>query len=238
MYKLGKISIFPKWEKSEWLVLACFLIFLGGEAHITSFSSDPLTATETELLRDWIIRLIGSIALTIAISTITIIKIRAMRRDGYSHRRLITPLFGVGFCLFMMAIALLSYRTASKVREYMTHSQDEFFQEQKAWLESSDLSPELRSEVSRRNARHYYMLRGKTDEYFTEDGALRPYEPTEEEKKKAREHQKIQQLMHRAIQGMKLSMIAWPAIAIFSTLIGIFSPLGKEAVPKKQNSLT
>ena len=238
MYKLGEISISPKWEKGEWLVLACFLIFLVGEVHIIYFSSDPLTATETELLRDWIIRLIRSIALTIAISTIIIIGIRAMRRDGYSHRRLITPLFGVGFCLFMTTMALLSHRTASKVREDMTHSQDEFFQEQKAWLESSDLSPELRSEVSRKNARLYYMLRGKTDEYFTQDGALRPYEPTEEEEKKAREHQKIEHLMHRAIQGMKVSMIAWPAIAIFSTLIGIFSPLGKQGGPKKQKSLT
>jgi len=177
MYKLGKISIFPKWEKGEWLVLACFLIFLGGEVHITYFSSHPLTATETELLRDWVLRLIRSIALTIVISTVIIIKIRAIRRDGYSHRRLITPLFGVGFCLFMMAMALLSYRTASKVREDMTHSQDKFFQEQKAWLESSDLSPELRSEVSRMNARYYYMLRGKKQQghilknkYFVKGG--------------------------------------------------------------------
>jgi hypothetical protein len=238
MQKLGKISIFPKWKKSEWLVLACFLIFLGGEVHITYFSSDPLTATETELFRDWVLRLIRSIALTITISSVIIIKIRAIRREGYSRRRLITPLFGVGFCIFMVAMTLLSYRMASNFRKDMSHFEEKFFQEQRAWIEASDLSPEDRSKLSRMNARFSYMLTGKADDYISQGGGPKPYEPTQEEQKEARQHSRVMKMMDHAIESMKVGMIVWSAIAIFSIMIGIFSPLGKQASVKKHDSVT
>lgn len=221
-------SRLPK-SNFEWVLFVSTLLFLAAElAQKFIFDFDPMTASEAEFFRNWIIRLVRDVALSVVVSGTIITGIRKVRRAGFSWRRAVTPLLAAGLCVLLMAISGYGYLTMSKIRKALLSTPIDSLQMLEECLAEQNLSPDQRAQFSRMYARERYLIYGEIVDYYTKDDIQKPYEPTESDKQRARERARLACLMSKAEEGLRTAAIIWPIVALVSIAIGYLSPVKRE----------
>ena len=221
-------SRLPK-SNFEWVLFVSALLFLAAElAQKFIFDFDPMTASEAEFFRNWIICLVRDVALIVVVSGTIITGIRKVRRAGFSWRRMVIPLLAIGFCVLMMTISGYGYLTMLKIRKALLSTPVVSLQMLEECLAGQDLSPVQRAQLSVMYARERYLIYGEIADYYTKDGSQKPYEPTDKDRQRNRERARLACLMSKAEKGLRTTTIVWPIVALVSIAIGYLSPMKRE----------
>ena len=236
---MQELSVLGK-KRAEWVLVFFWLVFIAADiATKFYYSPDPCTATESQLFRDWLMGFIRFVSLVMASSSTIIFGIHRIRRDGYSHRRLILPAFVVGFLIFIAGTALFGYRMVAEVqRTHLKLGSEDFLSSLEEDLSLEYLSPELRSQLSEMYAKQLYIVHGRTEYYVTLNGTKKLYEPTDQEKEYRWRNTCTKELLDRARKATKRAIIIWPIVALLSIAIGMFSPVHKKGSAKKPDMNT
>ena len=218
----------PK-NKSQWVIVVGLVVFILIDIYIDYFFTfDPMTATDAQFFHQWLLRIIRDVSLTIALSGMTILGIRSIRRDGFSIRRFLLPAFAVLFFIFLTIFSLFGHMEISLIQRNLFDTRDRFKENLKKCLDREDLSLSQRSKFSLMYARQIWEETGETVVYITNDGKEKVYEPSKEELETKAKVARTDELLTYILKGMKRAYIFWPVVAIMSVAIGFFSPIKKQ----------
>ena len=213
----------------EWVLFVSALLFLAAElAEKFMFDFEPMTASEAEFFRNWIICVVRDVALIVIVSGTIITGIRKVRRVGFSWRRAVTPLLAIGFWVSLMFISGYGYLTMFKIRKALLSTPVVSLEMLEECLGGQDLSPVQRAQLSVMYARERYLIYGEIADYYTKNGSQKPYEPTDKDRQRNRERARLTCLMSKAEKGLRTSTIVWPVVALVSIAVGYLSQVKRE----------
>ena len=224
---------FPK-KKTEWLIIGCWFTYIVTEVLVRAFlQSDLESVAQPQPFHIWFIRLLRFSSLAGGISSSIIIGIHSVRQQGYSHRGLIVPLFGIGFSIFVTFISIFIYLKVSEIQQGNFEMEKRHLNSLKTLLNYESLPPSDRSKISRRYAKWLYIFRDEAAHYVTLEGRKKLYEPTEKDKQWRKEKILIKKLFNRAIKDKKQALVIWPTLTLLSIGIGLFSPVRNDIIAKR-----
>jgi|GEM_PF-5001314 len=215
----------PK-SKSEWIITVCGIIYLVTIIYLKLFFKiDPLTATDSVMFHLRLLNLIRDISLAIALSCLIIIGIRSTRKDGFTLKRFMLPVFAILLCLFEAGVALygnIGLSHFQRIWADVNASNKEYL---KGILDDKDMSLSQRSQYSLKYAIQVWQETGDAIKYVTNDGEEIVYKPSLEEIEKKQEMEKANELRISGLKNTKRAYIFWTIIALLSATIGFFTPI-------------
>lgn len=124
----------------------------------------------------------------------------------------------------MMSVSIYSYIATTETKNIRAKLQDQLFQTHNDNLKLENLSFDVLSTLTKNSAQLYYLVTGKSSQYFKADGTLIQYEPTIKDQEIVRKNQKIDKVFGET-NIFKSDILIWPFIVLLSILIGVFSPI-------------
>jgi hypothetical protein len=211
--------------KSQWMIIICCIIYVVTEIYLNEcFNVDLLTASKESLLYFWLLRLIRDLSLAIVLSSLIILGVRSLRRNGFTIKRLILPLLAFLLCFLITYVTIYGQMRLSQIQNALFDPPDKK-EKLEIWLDNKELTLSQRSKISLIYARQIWKETGKTIVYITNDGKERLYEPSIEEIEGKKMMTKTIVLTAWELKGMKRAFILWPIIAFASVAIGFFTPI-------------
>jgi hypothetical protein len=120
MEKSKKFTLVPK-KFSDWIMLTGCIVCVASILLRYTILSVDLNSPDESFIYNRITRLIGDIAISMSVFCFIIIRIRFIRKEGYSIKKIIYPLIGISFCIIFMLISfsdskmlLRTYQIVSK----------------------------------------------------------------------------------------------------------------------------
>ena len=221
---------FPK-RKTEWLIAGCWFTYIITEVIVrTLLPSDIESVTQSKPFHIWFFGLLRFLSLAGGISSSIIFGILSVRQQGYSHRKLILPLFGISFSIFIISISIFIYLNVSAIQQSTFEVEKRHLNSLATFLKREGLSPSDRSNTSKRYAKWLYIFKGETVPYVTLEGRKKLYEPTNKDEQWREEKTLTKTLFDRAIKDKKQALIIWPILTLLSIGIGLFFPVHNDTL--------
>jgi len=219
-------KLLPK-NKSEWIILSGFLLSFIADVVHSNYSFDPMNATPRVALIEWLIRVVRDWALTAALATMIIAGIRLIRKDGFTLKRLLFPVIGfviAGGCLW---VSLFGYQRFSALQE-MDRTRNISRNKFETTINLKNLPPDKKSKTSKFIAYMRFHEDGVLVNYFTPDGKVELYTPTEKEKKERDEFLKTNKLINWMTRSLYISVYFWVVVIVVSFALGFLTPVKRK----------
>ena len=194
---------------------------------------DISIATNSELFISSLIRTFNHFSLAVGLSGMLILGIQTIRKNGICFKSILMPAFSFVFILFIISLSVFPYRVFEKSTNFIKSKPyyAKLLSTMESSLERQDLPPDSKAFISKDYARIKYQQAGLILDYFTPEGTVATYKPTENEVTQRNETLKSEVEVifwnHMAKRTIWSSLIFWSLLAISSILIGIISPIGE-----------
>ena len=216
-------------DNQKRILIYSFVIFLITKLLELAYNNvDILAATDFELFIRALIRTFNHFSLAVGLSGMLVLGFRNIRRTGFSIRSLLMPTFALILILFFISFSVYSYRPLEKSIQFIKSKPyySELLSSLESSLERKHLSADRKAHTSKEYARLKYQQSGLIVDYFTIDGTVVSYKPTEEEvyQRDAMLRSEVETIFwnHLARRTLWGSIIFWTLLIIVSILIGIF----------------
>lgn len=216
----------PK-NKSEWIIVLGFLIYFIGDVVHGRYKFDLLNLSPKVAFIEWLLRALRDWGLTAAIATMIIAGLRLVRKEGFTFKRLISPILGIfiaGGCLW---VSFYGYKTCVTISD-LHRTPDEISKKMEADINSGALSPERKAKRSKIYAYMRFQEDGTQINYFTPKGKVELYIPTEKEKNERDDFLKTEKLIKWVTRSFYLSFVFWVVVIFVSLAVGLLTPVKKE----------
>ena len=194
---------------------------------------DISVATSVELFINALIRTFNHYSLAVGLSGLLILGIRNVRNSGITIRSVLMPSIGFFLILFFAVLHFSSFpvlQRSSQLLESIPYYGDNLSKLEKI-MASEDVKPDTKASISKIYAQTRYRYEGLIIDFFTTEGTVETYKPTEKEVAERNDMLKSEveaivwnNLARRSMWG---TLIFWTLLVIFSILIGIFSSVGE-----------
>ena len=206
----------------------CFLVyFVVSFCHDIFYSSDFLNLSEQQAWRAWILRITGFGSLSLAIGAIILFGIRELRRNGFSIKKLLVPIVGIGFCMFSVYLGW-SVHSSGNLSEFLDIGDFNIPNlDQRLATGEIDMGPYSKATLLK--AENCFMKDGSITEYTMLDGQIVPYEPNEQMLQLYKEMHQIKHFLGSLEKSFHWNVYHWTSIAMISIILGFVTPIRKES---------
>jgi hypothetical protein len=214
----SKNKYFPK-EKGDLITTIGFFLFIVAKMLQEVFPIfDPFLEQH---IPHWSIRLLRDIGFAMAFSSMVIFGIRKLSMEGFTVKRVlitasgIAMLFSVSASCFYSSIMMLDISKKLNLTELYSNRPNKL-------IYYENLTLEKKAEYSLLIAEMQHEATGELVEYFTTEGKIAVFKPSEQNEKKRNEMLHNIKKMELLGKNLKQAGIVWAVVALSSIFLGFY----------------
>lgn len=206
------------------------LIIIGGitfiVAKVIKETFPPFDLTSNEPWKGQLADNFEMYGLTLALATMIVAGSRAIRRNGFSFKRILVPLIGVGGCL-LLAVECYSIHKVLASSDF-SEQDKKSLRILESKLTDTDMPLEKKSKWSKLYAQMKFNHEGIKTNYIDPTGKRVDFEPTTKDIEDRNVQIKLKQISQWGKEYPYKAAISWMAVGIVSLLFGLFTPIKRD----------
>ena len=208
------------------MLAGCIIYITSIVVRHSILSVDFVDSPDEDFFHNWLARLIGEIGISISILCMIIIRIRSIRKEGLSIRKILYPSIGISFCIIFILISVIDYQAFKKTYSIISKPFS-ILELMELQINDKNLPIAARSKCSKMYAQNYYAIHGRIIKYLTPIGNMKKYEPTKEDEEMKRLQYIFVNHIKPIIKWKKIAVFYWAFVAFLGLIVGMFSPIHK-----------
>jgi len=216
-----KKRVLPK-STSDWLIFVGFIVYLVSQILKLFFPPiDPLNPQGGS----WIAKIVGDTGFILAVTVLIVSGLRSLRRQGFSWKRIIRPVLGVGISLSYISVCYYGYYVFSYGEKTFLRWNERQLPKLVEMVHQKDLPPAERSKYSKLIAAESYYVNGQAIEYLGNNGEGILFEPTQKDIEMRDVRIEGEKTFEVGKRMMLRGSIKWVTALIIGLAIGILAPI-------------